>query len=236
MAATDPIRDDEPKRVMMPLTRNPAHRSPAVLGVLVTLLGLPMTAGAQQAPAAAGTWRIEPTVGVWHQGDRGQRTPREVGPAFALTLSRQRGPGVRVTATAGYHRLDDAYEYQAFGLNGETRTYTYDREIVSLTAGTAADLSQGAAGAVSLGIELGAGWSGSRLDRVVGPSVAPALEPSTDRRRNWEPLFLTVPSLALRRAVAPRLELTGTARILLAVGDMQPQSVPALTMGTAYRF
>ncbi len=221
---------------MSPLTRNSILRSLAVFGVLAALLGLPVAASAQQAPAGGGAWRIEPTAGVWHQGDRGQRTPRDIGPVLALTVSQQRGTTARITLTAGYHRLDDAFEVDAFGLNGERRTYTYDREIVAVTAGTAADVWQGNAAAVSVGIELGAGWSGSRLDRVVGPSVAPALEPSTDRRRNWNPLFLTVPSLAARRAVGPRLELTTTARLLLAVGDMQPKTVPALSMGTAYRF
>ena len=221
---------------MTSLTRNHTRNAAVVLGAFITMLTAPVTTSAQQAPATAGAWRIEPAVGAWIQGDRGQPTPRDVGPAYALGLSRQRSPRARITATASYHRLDDAYQILAFGVNGETRTYTYDREIISATVGTAADAWQGRAGAIGFGVEFGGGFSVSRLDHVEGPSVAPALEPSTDKRRSWSPLFLTVPSVAARYAVAPRLELTSTVRFLLAIGDMVPGAVPTLAFGTAYRF
>jgi hypothetical protein len=224
---------------MIPVTRIPVRRSPAILPALTAavLLGTPAAVGAQQAPAAAaGAWRIEPTVGLWHQGGNpGLRAPRSVGPLAGLTVSRQDGERTRWTANVRYHRLDDAYELEAYHpTTGEPRTYTYDRDLLSVTAGGSIDTWQGGVTSISLGGELGAGWSRHRLDRSAGATIPPVSE--MPARGEWAPLFVGVSSLAVRRAIASHLEVTTAVRLLGAVGDMEPAIVAALTMGTAYRF
>jgi len=211
--------------------------STALRALAALLLGLPATVRAQQAPSGAGAWRIEPAVGVWHQGSAPQGTsyrhPRVAGPVLGLAVSQQRGAEVRLSAGVAYHRIDDAYELTLYGPTGQPRTYTADKEIISLIAGASRDLWQGATAAVGIGIEAGVAWNRSVLDRTNGPSIAPFLEPSITT--DWRLAGLIVPSLAARRAVGPRLEFTTTARLLLRVGDLQPDGIPVITVGTSYR-
>lgn len=222
---------------MKPLPRRCPAPVRAAIHALAALLVTGPAARAQQGASTVGTWRIEPMVGVWHQGaeDAGaaMRHLREAGPVLGLAVSQQRGAVVRLSASVGYHRIDDASEMTLYGPTGQPRTYTYDREIISLTAGTSGDLWQRGAAAVGIGVEIGAGWTRSRLDRTDGPSIAPFLEPSGGN--DWTLAGLIVPSLMARRAIAPRLELSTTVRLLLGVGDFQPQPVPAITVGTTYR-
>lgn len=223
---------------MKPLIRNsPGPLSAAVRALAVLLLGLPVATGAQEAPSTAGSWRIEPTIGVWHQGSAqpeatSSRYPRVVGPVVGFAVSQQRGAGVRLSLGVVYHRIDDAAERTLYGPTGQPRMYTYDRDFIALTAGASSDLWQGRAAAVGIGIEVGPAWNREVLDRASGPSIAPFPEPS--RGGDWRLAGVIVPSLAARRAVGPRLEVTTTARLLLGVGDIQP-SIPAITIGTTYR-
>jgi hypothetical protein len=221
---------------MNQLTRRTAHRSPVALGLLaVAVLGVPVGASAQEGPNAAGGWRVEPAVGIWRQGDRGSSTGRRVGQFVGLQVSRQRGWATRLTASAGYHRLDDAFKLTTFGPTGQSRTDVYDAELLSVTAGAAGDVWQGSAAAVSLGVEAGAGWNRDRFTRSTGTAnPGPFSQPPTIDA--WEPVFLAAPSLAVRRAVGLRLELAATGRILLGFGDITPSTVPTLAAGVAYRF
>ncbi len=224
---------------MTSLIRKRFHSSSFTICVLANVvLGLPGAAAAQQGASGTTNWRIEPIVGAWHQGsanpEAAMQHPREVGPVYGLTLSQQRGAVARVGATVSYHRIDDANQMTIYSPTGESRTYTYDKEILTATTGIAGDLWQGGAAAIAVGFEVGGAWTRDRLDRAVGPSIAPILEPSSDN--NWRPAFVAAPSLAARWAVAPRLELTATTRYLISVGDMQPKSAPTLALGTAYRF
>ena len=221
---------------MNQLTSRTARLSRAALALLAAAtLSVPLAAGAQAEPDVAGTWRVEPAVGIWRQGDRGSSTGRRVGQFVGLRVSQQRGPGVRVTASAAYHQLDDAVELTTFGPTGQSRTDVYDAQIVSVTAGAAGDLWQGDAAAVSIGLEVGAGWNRDRFARSTGtPNPGPFSQPPT--LDDWEPVFLAVPSLAVRRAVGSRVELTATARVLLGFGDISPHTVPTLAAGVAYRF
>ena len=212
---------------MRQLTRRTSRRSLGTISLLAAVLALPVPAWGQ--------WRVEPAVGMWRQEDRGQYTGRRVGQFVALQLSQQRGAGARITASAGYHRLDDALEVLVVNVTGQSRTDVYDAEIVSVLAGAAGDIWQGGAAAVSVGIEAGAGWNRDRFARSSGDTFTPPFTnpPTID---DWTPVFLAVPTLALRRAVGPRVELTASGRLLLGFGDMTPSTVPAVAVGVGYRF
>jgi hypothetical protein len=197
------------------------------------MLAIPLAAGAQGGADVARRWRIEPAVGIWYQHDDGS-TRRQVGQLVRLQVSRQRGAASRLTASAVYHRLDDAREQRISNPAGESRTDVYDMEIISVTAGAARDVGQGSAAAVSLGFETGGGLSRGRFDRSNGSLSGPFSYPPTTG--DWEPIFFAAPSLALRHAVGPRVELTATGRVLLGVGDIGPNTIPTLAAGVAYRF
>ena len=212
-------------------------RRTATLAALTAASILPVTVRAQGA-VTAGAWRIEPSVGVWRHDDNfggsGLSQPHHAGPAVALTLSRQRGAVWRITASATYHRLDDAVQVVQPTPSGQPRTDVYDTEIVSVSAGMAADVWRAGATSLGFGAEVGAGWKRYPLDRSSGPSTSPFLP--TTFGSNWSPVGVLAPSVVLRRTVAARVELTATARALLAIGDMQPNAVPMIALGTAYRF
>jgi hypothetical protein len=206
----------------------------AIAAVVAAMLGIPLAAGAQPGADVARRWRIEPAVGIWYQHDDGVSTRRQVGQLVRLQVSRQRGAASRLTASAVYHRLDDAREQRISNPAGESRTDVYDMEIISVTAGAARDVGQGSAAAVSLGFEMGGGLSRGRFDRSNGSLSGPFSYPPTTG--DWEPIFFAAPSLALRHAVGPRVELTATGRVLLGVGDIGPNTIPTLAAGVAYRF
>jgi hypothetical protein len=216
-------------------TRILARRSTAAVGLLAAAaLFVPVAARAQQESSDAGRWRVEPTVGIWRQLDRGAPAGRRVGPFVGLQVSQQRGRASRVTASAGYHRLDDALEIEVTDVSGQSRTDVYDAEIVSVTFGAAGDVWQGDAAAVAVGFEAGAGWNRDRLDRSIGSASGPFAQPPT--MDDWTPVLLATPSLAWRRTVGTRVELTATGRLLLAFGDINPSTIPTLASGVAYRF
>ncbi|MDQ3997346.1 MAG: hypothetical protein M3303_10050 [Gemmatimonadota bacterium] len=220
---------------MTQLTRIPAGRCTAAVGVLAAaVLFTPVPARAQQESNDAGRWRVEPTVGLWRQLDRGAAAGRRVGPFVGLQVSQQRGRSARVTASAGYHRLDDALEIEVTDFSGQSRTDVYDAEIVSVTVGATGDVGQGDAAAVAVGFEAGAGWNRDRFDRSIGSVSGPFAQPPTID--DWTPVFLATPSLAWRRPVGTRVELTATGRVLLAFGDISPSTIPTLATGLAYRF
>jgi hypothetical protein len=202
--------------------------------VAVTLF-LPDAADAQRA-STAGSWRIEPSVGIWHQDDNGPATGRRIGPLIGLRLSQQRSAYTRLTASAGFHRIDDAVEYTTVDVSGNSRNDIYDKEIASLTVGAAGDLWQGDAAAVSLGFEMGVGWSRISFQRSTGDVLTGPFVQPPDEGGDWSPVFLAVPSIGLRRAMTSRVEFSTTARIMLAAGDLSPKTVPALAGGIGYRF
>ena len=220
---------------MTQLTRMPARWSTAAVGVLAAAAFLvPVAARAQQESNDVGRWRVEPAVGIWRQLDRGAAAGRRVGPFVGLQVSHERGHSARVTASAGYHRLDDALEIVVTDLSGQSRTDVYDAEIVSVTVGAAGDVWQGDAAAVAVGFEAGAGWNRDRLDRSSGSVSGPFAQPPT--LDDWTPVLLATPSLAWRRTVGTRVELTATGRVLLGFGDINPSTIPTLATGVAYRF
>jgi hypothetical protein len=99
------------------------------------VLSAPVGANAQQGPEVAGTWRVEPAVGIWRQGDRGgSATGRRVGQFVGVQVSQPRGAAARVTANVGYHRVADALQLRTFNSAGETRTDSYDAELLSFIA------------------------------------------------------------------------------------------------------
>ena len=209
------------------------HRSRLAASLIAAAaLAAPVAGAAQEAPQAGGSWRLASTVGLWHQGDRGQFTGRQIGQFVGLEFGRQRTARARLTASAGYYRLDDALEVVTLlPTPGQSRTDVYDAELVPVTAGAAYDVWQGAVAAVSAGLEAGAAWNRDRLARSSGSSSA--LAPTRD---DWTPVFLAAPSLGVRRAVGPRLDLTATGRMLLGFGDISPKSFPTVAVGAAYRF
>jgi hypothetical protein len=218
---------------MHQLTPRIPRWSPVAVGVLVAaMVSIPVAVRAQDGASGARRWRIEPAVGVWHRSSGGPSTGRQVGQFVRLQVSRQRGAHVRLTASAGYHRLDDAIEDVVVNGSGQSRTDFYDAEIIAVTGGAARDLWQGRATAVSIGFEAGPSWSRDRHDRSIGSAMG-AWPPTPG---DWRLGFLGTPSLAVRHAVGPRVEFTATGRLLLGVGDFEPETVPTLGAGVAYRF
>jgi hypothetical protein len=217
-------------RRMNRITRLTALAPMAFASALTAALGSPAIASAQQDIRSASAWRIEPTVGIWRQHDRGPATDRRVGQFFGLGFSRQSGARAQLTASLGYYRLGEALEVLSTA-QGQPRTEVYDSELLPVTAGAAADLWQSDASAVSLGVEFGAVWARDRLARSTGPEPLAGV-PEDD----WTPSFLAAPSLGVRRNIGPRLDLTATGRLLLGFGDFSPEMVPTVALGLAYQF
>ena len=212
------------------ITRSTALARVAVTAALAAALSSPVVAGAQQDIGSTSAWHIEPAVGVWRQPDRGPATDRRIGQFFGLGFSRQFGARTQLTASLGYYRLGEALEVLTTG-QGQPRTEVYDSELLPISAGVAADLWRSDVTAVSLGIELGAGWARDRLVRSTGPEPMAGV-PKDD----WTPAFLAAPSLRMRRNIGPRLDLTATGRLLLGFGDLSPETVPTVALGLAYQF
>jgi hypothetical protein len=203
--------------------------APVALAALTAVFANPSAAGAQAANDA-GLWRVEPTVGIWRQHDRGPATDRRIGQFFGLGFSRQVNNRAYMTGSFGYYRLGEALELQTTG-QGQPRTEVYDAELIPLSAGVGLDVWRGEATALSLGAELGAVWARDRLARSTGPEPIGGV-PKDD----WTPSFLAAPSLGLRRSVGPRVDLTATGRLLLGFGDLEPNTIPTLALGFAYQF
>ena len=212
------------------ITRSSTFAPVAMAAMLAAALGSPVIAGAQQGIGSTSAWRIEPTVGVWRQPDRGPATDRRIGQFFGLGFSRQSGARTHLTASLSYYRLGEALEVLSTA-QGQPRTEVYDSELFPISAGVAADLWRGDATAMSLGIELGAVWARDRLVRSTGPEPLAGV-PEDD----WTPAFLAAPSLGMRRNIGPRLDLTATGRLLLGFGDLSPETVPTVALGLAYQF
>lgn len=199
------------------------------------MLATPISSRAQDGAVVARPWRVEPVVGIWRQ-ERDINTSRLVGPFIGLHVSRQHSGALRWTASAGYYRLEDSNEITLTDATGGSRTDVYDRDIISVTAGVSVDAWQGAATAVTIGFEVGPGWSRARVARSSGSISGPFSEPPAP---GWGPAELVgfaAPSLAVRRAVGSRMELTAMGRVLIGVGDIQPRGIPTLGAGLAYRF
>jgi hypothetical protein len=204
--------------------------APVAFAALAAAFGSPNTAGAQQYPVSTGAWRIEPTVGIWRQHDRGPATDRRIGQFFGLGFSRQASARTHLTASLGYYRLGEALEVLGTA-QGQPRTEVYDSELIPISAGGAADVWRGNAAAMSVGLELGAVWGRDRLARSTGPEPIGGV-PEDD----WTPAFLAAPSLGVRQTIGPRLDLTATGRLLLGFGDFSPETVPTVAFGLAYQF
>lgn len=180
-------------------------------------------------------WRVEPAIGVWRQ-ERGVNTDRLVGQYLGLQLSREQRRGVHLTASAVFHRMDEAHHYVWVSpTTGESRTDVWNREILSFSLGTAIDLRTWGSTTLGLGVAAGPGWSRVTLAETTGSASGPFI-PAPGDDSEWQLVGFILPSLALRHAVAARVELTATARALLGIGDIQPGMMPAVGAGVAYRF
>lgn len=115
-----------------------ARQSATVFGVLAAaLLSLPLGASAQPAPGVASKWRVEPAAGIWYRDLSGAAAGHQVGPVVSLHVSKQRGAADRLTASVGYHRLEDALELTTCSSATQCRTDSYDSETFYVTAGLA---------------------------------------------------------------------------------------------------
>jgi hypothetical protein len=211
------------------ISRTPAKPLLA-LAIVASIFVAPGTAAGQQALGTAGVWRVEPTVGVWRQPHRGPATDRRIGQFVGFGFSRQTSSRVHPTVSLGYYRLGEALEVLTTA-QGQPRTEVYDSELIPLSAGATVDLWQGSDAAVGLGLELGAVWERDRLAHSTGPEPLAGV-PKDD----WTPSFLAAPSLGVRRAIAPQLDLTATGRLLLGFGDFSPTTIPTLALGLGYQF
>jgi hypothetical protein len=194
------------------------------------VLGTPVAIHAQQLPSNAAMWRVEPTVGIWRQPNRGPATDRRIGRFISLGFTRQGGSHVQLTASVGRYHVGDALEVMSTA-QGQLRTEVYDSELIPVSAGAGADLWRGGPAAVSLGLEFGAVWARDRLVRSTGPEPLAGV-PKDD----WTPSFLAAPSLGIRHSIAARLDLTATGRLLLGFGDFSPTTIPTVALGLGYQF
>lgn len=206
------------------------HKSLLAFAILTSVFVAPGAAVAQQAIGTAGAWRVEPTVGVWRQPHRGPATDHRIGQFVGLGFSRQTNSRLHPTVSLGYYRLGEALEVLTTA-QGQPRTEVYDSELLPVSAGATVDLWKGSDAALGVGLELGAVWARDRLTSSIGPEPLAGV-PKDD----WTPSFLAAPSLGVRRALAPQLDLNATGRLLLGFGDFSPTTIPTLALGLGYQF